>query len=205
VAAAPESPAVPFFGLTGAIASGKSEALDALARLGAATLSSDAVVHELLGSNEVRDLLVERWGSDVAPGGVVDRGRVGEIVFGSPDELAWLESVLHPRVRERIVVWRAGLDARTPLAVVEVPLLFETGMEAAFDETIAVIAADGLRVRRAGARGTSDLEARAGRQLSQEEKAERATHVIANDGSISDLERALSALMPAAGPGGERG
>lgn len=197
MAAARESSAVPFFGLTGAIAAGKSEALAALARLGAATLSADAVVHELLGSPEVRDLLVERWGPEVAPDGEVDRARVGEIVFSDPSELEWLESVLHPRVQERIAVWREGLDSQTPLAVVEVPLLFETGMEAAFDETICVIAADGLRAQRAGARGTSELESRAGRQLSQEEKARRAAHVITNEGSIAELERALAALMPA--------
>lgn len=199
MAAAPDSSPVPFYGLTGAIAAGKSEALAALARLGAATLSTDAVVHELLGSDEVRDLLVERWGPEVAPGGVVDRARAGEIVFADRAELEWLESVLHPRVGERIAVWRAGLDTQTPLAVVEVPLLFETGMEAAFDETICVIAADGLRVRRAGVRGTADLDARAGRQLTQKEKASRATHVVRNDGSVADLERALAALMPGGG------
>lgn len=194
--AAPESSNVPFFALTGAIAAGKSEALAALARLGAETLSADAVVHDLLGSAEVRDLLVERWGPEVAPGGVVDRARVGKLVFERPDELAWLESTLHPRVGERIAVWRAGLDSESPLAVVEVPLLFETGMESAFDETICVIAPDGLRVRRAGARGTGELEARAGRQLSQEEKAARATHVVENSGSVEELERALAKLFP---------
>jgi dephospho-CoA kinase len=199
VPAAPETSPVPVYGLTGAIAAGKSEALAALERLGAATLSSDAVVHDLLGGAEVRDLLVDRWGSEVAPEGVVDRVRVGEIVFADPAELKWLESILHPRVGERIAVWRAGLDSETPLAVVEVPLLFETGMEGAFDATICVIAAEGLRADRAGARRTADLDARAGRQLTQDEKARRATHVVRNDGSIEDLERALAALMPGGG------
>ncbi|TMK71632.1 MAG: dephospho-CoA kinase, partial [Actinobacteria bacterium] len=85
---------VRFVGLTGGIAAGKSEALAAFARLGAVTLSSDAVVHELLDDRAVRDRLVERWGAEVTTDGTVDRGRVGAIVFDSPEELAWLESVL---------------------------------------------------------------------------------------------------------------
>ena len=126
---------IPVVGLTGGIAAGKSEALAALDRLGAATLSADAVVHELLGTDAVRDALVERWGGDVAPGGAVDRERVATIVFRSPEELGWLERTLHPLVGERIVAWRAGLGDGPPVAVVEVPLLFESGMEDAFERS----------------------------------------------------------------------
>ena len=187
---------IPFVGLTGSIAAGKSEALAALGRLGAATLSADAVVHELLADDRVRETLVARWGDDVAPGGAVDRARVGEIVFEDPGELAWLERTLHPLVGEEILAWRDGLDATTPVAVVEVPLLFESGLEAVFDATISIVADDEIRVRRAGARGTADLEARAGRQMSASEKAVRATHVVDNDGSVADLEAALRGLMP---------
>jgi dephospho-CoA kinase len=184
-----------FIGLTGAIAAGKSEALAALDRLGAATLSSDRVVHDLLSEERVRDLLVGRWGADVAPGGEVDRGRVAEIVFERPQELGWLEATLHPLVAEEIVSWRAGLPADTRVAVVEVPLLFETDLDGAFDATISVVAPDELRAERAGARGTLDLESRSQRQLSQEEKAARATYVVSNDGSVEDLEAALGELL----------
>jgi dephospho-CoA kinase len=187
--------AAPFIGLTGAIAAGKSEALAALGRLGAATLSSDAVVHELLSSERVRELLVERWGAEVAPGGEVDRARVGAIVFDQPDQLAWLESALHPLVGERIAAWRASLPDDVPLAVVEIPLLFETGLESSFDATIAIVAEDATRVERAGERGTDALEGRAARQLSQDEKAARATYVVHNDGAVADLEAALEALL----------
>ena len=131
---------IPFVGLTGSIAAGKSEALAALGRLGAATLSADAVVHELLADERVRDLLVARWGDEVAPRGTVDRARVGEIVFEDPEELAWLERTLHPLVGEEILAWRDGLEATTPVAVVEVPLLFESGLEAVFDATISIVA-----------------------------------------------------------------
>ena len=186
-----------FVGLTGAVAAGKSEAMAAFARLGAATLSSDAVTHELLGGSGVCEQLVERWGEAVLVDGQVERARVGEIVFGRPDELAWLESVLHPLVGARIAEWRQSLSAETSLAVVEVPLLFETGMERAFDATVCVVADDSVRAARAGARGTELLEGRSGRQLSQEEKAARATHVISNDGSLAELEERVAQLMPA--------
>ncbi len=193
----------PFVGLTGAVAAGKSEALAALERLGAATLSSDAVVHELLGTDRVRDILVERWGEEVAPGGAIDRERVGVIVFERPEELAWLEAALHPLVGARIAGWRAGLEKGTPLAVVEVPLLFETGMDSAFDSTISVVSDDALRADRAGARGTVALEGREDRQLKQSEKAARATYVVRNDGTVEDLERALAELMREIAAGGE--
>src|SRR5205807_617455 len=93
---------VPFIGLTGGIAAGKSEALRALERLGAATLSSDDVVHELLSADEARDELVARLGPDVVPGGRIDRDAVAAVVFERPRERAWLEGYLWPRVGERV-------------------------------------------------------------------------------------------------------
>src|SRR4051794_5395146 len=91
--------AVPvLIGLTGGVAAGKSEALSAFAQHDAATLSTDAVVHELLGEPEVHDGLVDRWGGRVVTDGRIDRGEVGAIVFESPDELRWLEALLHPLV-----------------------------------------------------------------------------------------------------------
>jgi dephospho-CoA kinase len=179
-------------GLTGGVAAGKSEALQIFGRLGAATVSTDALVHELLGTDAVRDRLVERWGDEVAPDGTVDRGRVGAIVFEQPVELEWLESVLHPLVGERVARWRHELDDDVEVAVVEVPLLFEGSMADSFDATIAVSAGDEERERRASERGTGALEARDGRQLSQ---AARATFAITNDGSIADLEATLADLL----------
>lgn len=189
---------VPFVGLTGGIAAGKSEALRALERAGAATLSTDAVVHELLTTGEVRDALVERFGDEVAPGGEVDRSAVAEVVFADPEQRAWLEGLLWPRVGERMVKWREQLDKADPpprAAVVEVPLLFESGMEAAFDHTIAIVAEEDVRNERAGARGHRGVESRTSRQLSQDEKARRADVVVRNDGSLDDLERALSSAL----------
>jgi dephospho-CoA kinase len=185
-----------FIGLTGAVAAGKSEALAALARLGAATLSSDAIVHELLSSERVRDRLVERWGPDVAPSGVVDRGRVADVVFERPEELAWLEAELHPLVGEEVASWRDSLPEDIAVAVVEVPLLFEAGMEPAFDATLAIVADEADRMQRAGMRGTDALSEREARQLSQAEKASRATYVVSNNGTIDELEARLESLWP---------
>jgi dephospho-CoA kinase len=187
-----------FIGLTGGIGSGKSEALAAFERLGAATLSSDQVVHDLLGTDEMRDLLAERWGNAVLSGGAVDRGAVAQIVFNQPDELRWLEQALFPRVGARIAAWRSSLgkkESAPSVAVVEVPLLFEAGIEDAFDMTAAVVADETLRAERAAGRGHEVVDGRAGRQLTQDEKAAQADHVIRNDGSLADLEQAVRALL----------
>ena len=186
-----------FVGLTGGIGSGKSEALAALERLGVPTLSSDAVVHELLGTEEVRRLLHERWGDRVLADGGVDRAAVATIVFEHPEELSWLERTLFPRVGERMMEWRAGLEADHDVAVVEVPLLFEAGIDPAFDATVAVVADEGVRTERAEGRGHEGLEGRGSRQLSQDEKAQRADYVIRNDGTISDLEAAVGEVLAA--------
>lgn len=182
-------------GLTGGIAAGKSEALEAFGRIGAETISSDAVVHELLDSEQMRDRLIERWGPQIAPNGAIDRSRVGEIVFERPEELAWLEGELHPRVGERIDTWRQSLGPGTEFGVVEVPLLFETAMADAFDVTVAVVADDDTRRARAEKRGHALVEERAARQLDQDEKAARADHVVRNEGSLPDLEHELSDLL----------
>jgi dephospho-CoA kinase len=194
---------VPFVGLTGGIAAGKSEALSALERLGAATLSSDAVVHELLTTGDVRAALIERFGDEVAPGGEVDRGAVAEVVFGDEQQRSWLEGMLWPKVGERIWEWRSELEHADPpprAAVVEVPLLFESGMESGFDYTIAVVADEAVREQRAGDRGHRGLESRTSRQLTQDEKAQRADVIVRNEGSLDELESRLSDALAKMAP-----
>ena len=113
------------------------------------------------GTEEVRDLLRERWGERVVAGDEVDRAAVAAIVFERPEELAWLEGELFPRVGMRIAAWRAELERRDPppeIAVVEVPLLFEAGSEGFFDATIAVVADEALREERAAARGHEGVD-----------------------------------------------
>jgi dephospho-CoA kinase len=192
---------VPFIGLTGGLGAGKSEALRSLGELGAATLSTDAVVHELLGTDDIRDALVERFGDDIAPDGVVDRSKVGERVFADPDERQWLEEQLWPKVGQRVVEWREeSARSGSPIAVVEVPLLFESGMEDAFDHTLAVVADEMTREQRAAQRGHAGVTSRHDRQLPQDEKAQRADFVVRNDGTREELKQSLSRVLDKIAP-----
>ncbi len=178
---------------------GKSTALAALAGLGAEVLSSDQVVHDLYAADDrLRRAVVERWGEEVAPGGVVDRDAVARRVFASPEQRAWLESVVWPLVGARVAQWLQEARARRPpppAAVVEVPLLFEAGLGDGYDATIAVVAAEDVRRERAAARGHELADERVARQLPQEEKARRASFVVRNDGSVEQLQAQLSDVL----------
>ena len=188
----------PFVGLTGGLGAGKSTALAALERLGAAVLSTDAVVHELYEGDQLRDAVLARFGPEVAPAGVVDRAAIARRAFADEQDRAWLEGLIWPLVGARVVSWLESVRAQQPpprAAIVETPLLFEAGMEGIYDATIAVIADEGVRRERAASRGHAVVEERASRQLSQEEKARRATFVVHNDGSEQQLEQELSAIL----------
>jgi len=185
-------------GLTGGLGAGKSEALRLLGELGAATLSTDAVVHELLATRELRDVVAARLGNEVLADGALDRSRIAERVFRDAEARRWLEGVLWPRVGERVAAWRAEVeraDPSPPAAVVEVPLLFESGMDQVFDHTLAIVAGDGLRAERAAGRGHAAVAERAGVQLTQDEKAQRADFTVPNDGTIGELRSALSLVL----------
>jgi len=171
--------------ITGGIAAGKSEALAAFARHGAATLSADAVVHDLLAHDEdVRAAIRGRWGDDA----VDDRARIGEIVFHDRGELDWLEQLLHPRTRAAVDAWLASVEA--PIAVVEIPLLYETGGESRVDAVVVVTAPPDVRAtRRDGVAG------REARLIPDEEKAKRADFVFVNDGSLEDLDAFVQTVI----------
>lgn len=185
-------------GLTGGMGAGKSTALKLLEELGAQVLSTDTVVHELYGGEPVTKAVVERWGEQVAPGGVVDRSAVAERAFASEEDRHWLEGLLWPMVGERMASWVERVRAMRPApraAAIEIPLLFEAGMEGGFDATIAVLAREDTRRARAAARAHALQDERVSRQLSQDEKARRATFVVRNDGSKEDLRRELVAVL----------
>jgi dephospho-CoA kinase len=176
--------------ITGGIGAGKSEALRAFARHGAATASADEIVHRLYADPEVQQALVERWGEGLVRGGDVDRRRVGEIVFADRDELTWLEALLHPRVVAEQARWRAEQTAA--LAVVEVPLLYETGGEARFDAVVVITAPEETRRERTE---VADVAERQDRLLSDDEKAKRADFVYVNDGSLEELDAFVQSVM----------
>jgi dephospho-CoA kinase len=134
----------------------------------------------------------------VAPDGAVDRAAVARRAFAATEERAWLEGLLWPLVGARVAAWRGEVEAAEPApraAVVETPLLFEAGLEGGYDATIAVIADEDVRAARAAARGHHAVDERSARQLSQEEKAARATYVVANSGTVEQLELALAAVL----------
>jgi dephospho-CoA kinase len=173
--------------ITGGIAAGKSEALAAFGRHGAATLSADAIVHDLLAEDtEVRDAIRERWGEDA----VGDRARIGEIVFHDRAELDWLEQLLHPKTRAAADAWLASVEA--PVAVVEIPLLYETGGEKRFDAVVVVTAPPGVREAR-----RPDLVDRQSRLISDDEKVKLADYAFVNDGSLEDLDAFVETTMEA--------
>ncbi len=177
-------------GLTGGIGSGKSAALEAFSRLGAAVLSSDAVVHACYEDPEIVARVRERFGDDViATDGSVDRPRLGEAIFGDDDARRFLEGLIHPRVglaRERWREQESARDPRPPLLVCEVPLLFEVGLENTFDAVVTVTASEDVRRRRVEERG-QDFDARRGTQMPEDEKIARSHEHYVNDGDLDDL------------------
>jgi dephospho-CoA kinase len=155
-------------------------------------------VHELYADPDVRAAVVARWGPEVAPDGAVDRPAVARHAFAAPEERAWLEGLLWPRVGERVAAWRALEAAREPpprALVVETPLLFEAGLADLYDATLVVVADEGIRARRAAARGHAQVDERTARQLTQDEKAARADHVIRNDRDLAALEQELAGVL----------
>ena len=141
---------------------------------------------------------MDRWGPEVAPGGTVDRSAIAKRAFAGDDERGFLEGLLWPRVGQRMWAWRQAEEARSPAPralVVEVPLLFESGLDRGYDATIAIVADEEVRRERAAARGHESVDERTARQLSQEEKAARATFAVANSGTIADLESRLSDVL----------
>ncbi|MGH2850477.1 MAG: dephospho-CoA kinase [Solirubrobacteraceae bacterium] len=194
---------VPFVGLTGGLGAGKSAALDALATLGAAVVSSDAVVHELYATDAVRDAVRARFGEDVFEGEAVDRGALARRAFARDEDRGWLEALLWPLVAERVEAFRAEASERQPppaAVVVEVPLLFEAAIEARYDTTIAIVADDALRAARLALRDQEELGRREARQLPQEEKARRARFVVVNDGTLDELRDELRSVLTRLAP-----
>ena len=175
--------------ITGGIGAGKSEALKAFARHGAATISSDEIVHRLLRhDDEVRTALRERFGKRIfMRDGGVDRGKVAEIVFADREQLTWLEALLHPRVVREYMSWREelGRSDRPPLAcVTEVPLLYEVGGETRFDAVVVVTAPEEVRAERT----ELATDQRGARLLADDEKVKRADFAFVNDGSLAELD-----------------
>jgi len=181
--------------ITGGIGAGKSEALKAFARHGAATVSSDEIVHHLLRRPDVREAVVERMGNGiVAPDGEIDRGALATVVFNDREALAWLEELLHPLVSAEYLQWRdqlAALPDAPRVSVTEVPLLYETGGDARFDKVVVVTAPTKLR----RARSTVVADDRESRLIDDREKVARADYSFTNTGSLEELDAFVESVM----------
>jgi dephospho-CoA kinase len=182
--------------ITGGIGAGKSEALAAFERHGAATISSDEIVHHLLGDDdEVHRAVVERFGDKVLdPRGEIDRGAIAEIVFADPEALEWLEGLLHPRVVRQYMSWRDRLaeqDDPPAVCATEVPLLYEVGGQDRFDAVVVVTAPPQVRAAR------SEVEAgeREPRLLPDSVKVAQADFAYVNDGSLEELDDFVQAVL----------
>ncbi len=182
--------------ITGGIGAGKSEALYAFRKAGAATVSSDEIVHHLLRNDEdVKLELVRELGEGVLDDeGVVDRKRVGEIVFSDRGKLDFLERLLHPLVTAEYLRWREQLgELPNPprVSVTEVPLLYETGGDKRFDKVVVITAPTKLRDQRR--RVTRDD--RDQRLLPDKEKVKRADFAYVNTGTLDDLDAWVAGVM----------
>jgi len=166
------------------------------ARHGAATISSDDIVHELLHRDpQVKSAVLERWGHSVlAPDGEIDRRKVSGIVFSDRAELAWLEALLHPRVAAAQLDWQkklAELADPPAVCVAEVPLLYEVGGESRFDAVVVISASPEIRASRVD----RSLLEREDRLFSDEEKLARADFAYVNDGTVEDLDAFVAGVM----------
>jgi dephospho-CoA kinase len=182
--------------ITGGIGAGKTETLQAFERHGAATVSSDEIVHGLLRTDpEVRAALVERLGDGILDSnGEIDRGNVADLVFGDPEALAFLEELLHPRVAAEYLRWREWLGTLPEpprVCVTEVPLLYEAGSEDRFDKVVVVTAPLGLRK----ARKAFETAPREERLLPERDKVERADYAYVNDGTLEELDAFVAGVM----------
>ena len=182
--------------ITGGIGAGKSTALEAFRRHGAATVSSDEIVHHLLATDpEVKQALVERLGDGIlGEDGAPDRERIAFRVFKDREALDFLEKLLHPLVSREYMTWREQL-ARLPnppeVCVTEVPLLYEVGAEKRFDKVVVITAPAKLREARRGG-SKDDREARL---MPDREKAKRADFTYVNTGTPEQLDAWVADVM----------
>jgi dephospho-CoA kinase len=183
--------------ITGGIGAGKTTALIAFARHGAAVVSSDQIVHGLIANDlEVRAALLERFGDRILDEArQIDRGAIAEIVFADPAELEFLEQLLHPRVVRDYLEWReslALLDDPPEVCVTEVPLLYEVGGEARFDAVVTITAPRELREARSR---VSDIDGRSSRLISDDEKVGRADFAYDNCGTEEELDAFVVSVL----------
>lgn len=190
--------------LTGGIATGKSYVLARLGRRGVPTIDADRVARDVVRPGRPAwSALVERFGADICrPDRQVDRARLGGIVFADAVARADLEAIVHPPVRRAIAEWFEAreAEARVPLAVADIPLLYETGREEVFDRVVVTACPREMQERRIVDRDglpVAEARRRIEAQLPVEHKAARADFVVRTDGTFEETDRQVDALHEA--------
>jgi dephospho-CoA kinase len=187
--------------LTGGIATGKSHVLQEFRKRGVPCLDADELAHGVTAAGtQATAEIAERFGRDVLDGsGAVDRHKLGAMVFADRAARRELEAIVHPAVYRSIA---AGLRAfelleHSPVAIVDIPLLYETGHAGDFDKVIVTLCPREMQLARLKARGLTEIEAeqRLAAQMSAEEKAKRADYVIRTEGRIDSTNAQVDELL----------
>ena len=184
---------IPIIGLTGGVASGKSAVADILEEQGCFVSDSDMIAHEVLLEKDVVAALIDRWGPAILSNdGSPSRPEIARTIFTSPEQRAWLEELLHPRIHERrrSAITSVLDSGSVPGCVIDAPLLFEAGIE---DECSTIVFVETPRDRRvewaSQQRGwdQDEFDRRERAQLDVEEKKRRSDRLILNNGTLEDL------------------
>jgi dephospho-CoA kinase len=187
--------------LTGGIATGKSHVLQRLRQRGVPCLDADELAHGVTAAGtEATAQIAARFGAEVLDeSGAVDRRKLGSIVFADADARRDLERIVHPAVYRAIAAGVRAFEATdgARLAVVDVPLLYETGHAGDFDQVIATICPPAMQLQRLIGRGLSEQEAgeRLAAQMSAAEKATRADYVISTDGTFEQTDAQVESVL----------
>lgn len=184
-------------GLTGSIATGKTTVRKMFDALGVPTFSSDDAVHDLYSGDAVP--VVEALFPGVSHGGQIDRAELSRQILAAPERLPELEKAVHPMVRARIAKFLAEAEGQgAKLAVVDIPLLFETGFDYGLDRVMVTMAEPATYRQRALARpgmSVEKLDAILARQMPQDEKRKRADYIIYTEKSLGETRAAVQALV----------
>jgi dephospho-CoA kinase len=186
--------------LTGGIATGKSYVLEQFRRRGIPVLDADSLAHGVMApGTEATAAIAERFGPVLGSDGAVDRTKLGPIVFADADARRDLEAIVHPGVYRAIEAGIRAFDrlGGSPLIVVDVPLLYETGRAAEFDRVIVTLAPVALQVERLRTRGLTEADARRrlAAQQPTEDKAARADFVIRTGGTLEETDRQVEEVL----------
>lgn len=186
--------------LTGGIATGKSHVVSRLREAGVPVADADLIAREVVapGTPALAAIVGRFGGSILTPEGLLDRARLGDLVFRDSDTRRDLEAIVHPAIRRRIDEFFTSLPRATSFAMADIPLLYETHRESQFDKVIVVACTPATQIDRVMARdglSREDAERRLAAQWPIQEKIARADYVIRTDGAFADTNTQVAAVL----------